>query len=463
MAVVPFKNLSAGEEFEFLGEAIAEDLLNGVAVIPEIRVKATFSSFALAGEEPAAFEQQLGVNRLIDGTYRVQDGNLRLSTRMIDTATGDLVWTRVLTDSISNIFQIQDQVAKDIAAELGFPHPADTRKTSRTVDPRVYELYLQARKGMVNPWLDTEATMQKLRQILELEPNFPEALMFMGYLNTGFAWTMEDRQSPFLQAGEEYTLRALELDPDLAEAYAALALNYALQYRWKEARQVADRAIEVAGPRPLTVIYTFAFNNLGHKSRSQDILLRIFDEDPLNFRAIQNLMTLYADTRQDDRALQVEKMLIDRGQRYQRHRLIEVYARKGDMETARQLAGLWGQEHGFGAEMGPHIFDAWIHKNGAVFEAATDEQVASGKLPMGQAIWNYMGAGADADKVFTWAREAIPQGKFNQITLIHEAAAPYRQDPRWLEIYTELGLVEYWKTVELPDFCARESIAGLCE
>ncbi|NIP18855.1 MAG: hypothetical protein GWM87_12405, partial [Xanthomonadales bacterium] len=111
--MVPFKNLSAGEEFEFLGEAIAEDLLNGVAVIPEIRVKATFSSFALAGEEPAAFEQQLGVNRLIDGTYRVQDGNLRLSTRMIDTATGDLVWTRVLTDSISNIFQIQDQVAKD--------------------------------------------------------------------------------------------------------------------------------------------------------------------------------------------------------------------------------------------------------------------------------------------------------------------------------------------------------------
>lgn len=463
MAVVPFKNLSAGEGFEYLGEAIAEDLLNGVAVIPEIRVKATFSSFALASKEPAAFVDELGVNRLIEGTYRVQDGNLRLSTRMIDTTSGDLVWTRVLTDSISNIFQIQDQVAKDIAAELGLPHPADARKTSRQVEPRVYELYLQARKGMVNPWLDTEATMQKVRQILELEPNFPEALMYMGYLNTGFSWVMEDRQSPFLQAGEEYTLRALELDPGLAEAYAALALNYALQYRWKEARQMADRAIEVAGPRPLTVIYTFAFNNLGHKSKSQEILLRIFDEDPLNFRAIQNLMTLYADTRQDDRALQVEKMLIDRGQRYQRHRLIEVYARKGDMETARQLAGLWGQEHGFGAEMGPAIFDAWINKNGTVFEAATDEQVASGKLPMGQAIWNYMGAGADADKVFTWAREAIPQGKFNQITLIHEAAAPYRQDPRWLEIYAELGLVDYWMTVELPDFCASESIKGLCE
>ena len=463
MAVLPFKNLSAGEEFEYLGQAIAEDLLNGVAVLPEIRVKATFSSFSLAGEEPAAFDEKLGVNRLLDGTFRVQDGNLRLSTRMIDTATGDVVWSRVLTDSISNIFQVQDQVAKDIAAELGVPHPADTRKSSRKVDPRVYELYLQARKGMVNPWMDTEATMQKLRQILELEPNFPEALMFMGFLQTGFAWTMEDRQSPFLQAGEEYTLRALELDPGMSEGYAALALNYALQYRWMEARQMADKAIEVAGSRPLTVVYTFPYNNLGHKSKSQDILLRIFAEDPLNYRAVQNLMAVYVDTGQDDRALQVEKMLIDRGQRYQRHYLIEVYARKGDMDTARQLAGLWGQEHGFDAEEAPKIFAAWINNDGEQFEAATDELVASGKLPMGQAIWNYMAAGTDPDKIFDWAVEAIPNGKFNQITLIVPRAAPYRQDPRWLEIYTELGLVDYWKTVELPDFCATESIAGLCE
>ena len=59
--------------------------------------------------------------------------------------------------------------------------------------------------------------------------------------------------------------------------------------------------------------------------------------------------------------------------------------------------------------------------------------------------------------------QAIPLGQFNQISLIHQKAARYRQHPRWLEIYTGLGLVEYWQRVELPDFCVTESIRGFCE
>jgi len=140
-----------------------------------------------------------------------------------------------------------------------------------------------------------------------------------------------------------------------------------------------------------------------------------------------------------------------------------VYGRQGDMETARQLAALWGDEHSFGPEMGPHILEAFMTGRSEAFEAATDQKVAAGELPMGQAIWNFMGAGANPDKIFNWVEAAIPQGKFNQITLMAPAAARYRQDPRWLEIYTQLGLVEYWTTVELPAFCDTESIGGLCE
>lgn len=463
LAVLPFKDLSAGDDYAHLGAAIAEDLLNGVALIPGLRVKATFSSFALADASPEDFATRMGVNRLLDGTYREQDGNLRVSARLVDTDSGDVVWTRVLTDSVSNIFQLQDQIAQDIASELGLPHPASLRDTSRQVDPDVYQLYLQARNGFRRPWMDTENTIGKIQQVLDLEPNFPEALMMMGFLHTGLAWTMEARKSPWVRTGEEYTLRALEIDPGLAEAYAVLALNKALQYRWMEAREYADRAIEVAGTRPLNVVYTFPYNNLGHRSRTIDILLRVIEEDPLNPRATQNIMSLYADIGEDELALQWEQVAIQRGIRYQRHNLIPVYARQGDMETARQLAALWGEEHGFGLEMGEHILDAFMNGQSEVFEAATEEKVAAGELPMGQAIWNFMGAGSHPDKIFTWAEEAIPQGKFNQITLMVEQAATYRQDPRFVEIYTDLGLVDYWKTVEMPDFCSIESIASLCE
>jgi hypothetical protein len=228
-----------------------------------------------------------------------------------------------------------------------------------------------------------------------------------------------------------------------------LALNYALQYRWFESRKMADKAIEVAGARPLNVIYTFAYNNLGHKSRTLDIMLRVFDEDPLNPRATQNLIGLYARAGEDEKALQWEQLAVESGFRYQRHNLIPAYARKGDVDTARQIARMWVEEHGFAPDVGELAIEAFM-------------TYGAGGLPLGQAIWNYIAAGASGDKVFALVSEAIPQGKFNQISLIFPEAAPYRQDPRFVEIYTDLGLVDYWKSVELPDFCDSEQIEGLC-
>jgi len=462
LAVVPFRNLSADDELEFLGKAIAEDLLNGVAVIPDLRVKASFSSFSLEGQEPSEFAAKLGVNRVLDGTYRVQDENLRVSARLIDTETADVVWTRVLTDSLSNILQVEEQIAIDIASALGLPHPESARDTSRQVDPEVYRLYLQAREGMRNPWQDTQETISKIQQVLDLEPNFPEALMMMGFLHTGMAWVMEDRQSPWLMTGEEYSLRALEIDPDLSEAYAVLALNYALQYRWKDARKTADRAVEVAGARPLNVIYTFPYNNLGHRNLSHDILLRVIDEDPLNPLATQNIINLYAQKGEDERALQWEQVAKQRGLRYQPTYLVEVYVRLGNLEKARVFSALLEQENQLPSGWGDLFLEAVTTGRSEALEDITDKQLEEGVLPIGMAIWDYVTAGASADKVFTRVEEAIPQGRFNQISLISPAADSYRQDPRFVEIYTELGMVDYWKTVELPDFCNSEQIEGLC-
>ncbi len=467
MAVLPFRNLSAGDEFDFLGRAIAEDLLSDVAMIPDLRVKATFSSFALAGsgEEGSSkvFADQLGVNRLLDGTFRENNGVLRISARLVDTETGDVVWTRMLTDSVENIFQMQEQIAIDIASEFGMLHPASNRTTSRKVNPRVFQRYLQARETMVNPWQDTEATMAQLQDILEIEPNFPEALAWYGMLNTGLAWTMENRKAPFVKVGEAQILKALEIDPDLSEAYANLGLNMALQYRWKETRQYADKALEVAGSRPLNILYTFAYNNLGHFGKTRAILERAFEQDPLNPRITRNLMSEYANDGQHEEALQWEQVILQRGDRYQRHYLVEAYADQGDMDTARELAGVWATDHGLPESEGVAYLEARLTGRSERFEQLTDQALAAEMLVLGQAIWNYMAAGTPEDKIFDLVEQAIPLGQFNPISLIHPRAGRYRQHPRWLEIYTGLGLVEYWKEVELPDFCATESIAGLCE
>jgi len=183
----------------------------------------------------------------------------------------------------------------------------------------------------------------------------------------------------------------------------------------------------------------------------------------LNPLVTRNLMSEYARVGDDEKALQWEALIRERGDRYQRQYLVQTYARKGDMETARELAVLWASEHGFEADMGKHILEAFMTGHSEAFEKATDTKVAAGQLPLGQAIWNYVSSGADEDKVFAIIDGAIPQGRFNQISLLHPIAARYRQDPRFVEIYTQLGLVDYWTRVELPDFCSTESIPGLCD
>jgi TolB-like protein len=467
MAVLPFRNLSASDEFNFLGQAIAEDLLNGVALIPDIRVKATFSSFALAesSEEvsPEVFSDELGVNRLLDGTFRENNGNLRISARLVDTGTGDVVWTRMLSDSVKNIFQMQEQIAIDIASEFGLLHPASDRTTSRKIDPQVFRRYLQARETMVNPWQDTETAIAQIQNILDLVPDFPEALAWYGFLNTGMAWTTENRKAPFVKVGQAQIEKALQIDPNNSEAYANLALNVALQYRWKETRQYADKALEVAGSRPLNALYTLAYNNLGHFAKTRSIIEKAFEQDPLHPQKTRNMMAEYANDGQYEEALQLEQIIIQRGDRYQRYHLVEAYAEKGEMETAREIAELWGAQHGLPEGGGLAYLDARLTGRSEVFEQITDLALASGALPLGQAIWNHMAAGTPADKIFDLVEQAIPLGQFNQISLIHPRAGRYRQHPRWLEIFTGLGLVEYWQDVELPDFCLTESIRGLCE
>ena len=453
MAILPFRSLNSGDENDYMGKAIAEDLLDGIAVIPGVHVKATFSSFALHDASPQKIQELLGVTRLLDGTYRMVEGSIRISVRMIDTSNGDLVWNSVTTDSLANIFEMQNSIARNIAAELGLEHPDAAQDAARRVDPVAYHQYVLAREGMVDPWRDTEKTVARIMRVLEIEPDFPEALAMLGLLNTGRAWILEDRQSPFLKTGEEYSLRALEGDPDLAEAWAVLGLSQALQYRWAEARESIDKAIQIRGERPLNVVYTLTYNNLGHVDRTRSILERIFEQDPLNPRIVQNLIYEYANIGEDRKALDVERLAIERGIPYQEDVMAQVYARQGNMVKATQLMESWTEMHGLPRSIAPNVVGALLTGRDETYEQVIDAALASGQLPLGQAIFDYIVAGADEEKVFDAAFRAMESGNLNQIAFFIPQAGRYRRSPRFLELMGKLGLLDYWQSVELPYFC----------
>jgi len=422
-----------------------------------MRVKAPFSSFALAGESPQKVRDVLGVTRILDGTYRNIEGSIRISVRMIDPASDELLWTSVETDALGNIYELQERIAHNIAGRLGLEYPVDPHRVTRRVDPEAYRLYIGAREGMVDPWRDTEKTVEKIMQVLKIEPEFPEALAMLGLLNTGRAWILEDRESPFLKTGEEYSRRALERDPDLAEAWAVLALNQALHYQWTDARKSADKAVAIRGNQPLNVVYTLAYNNLGHMDKSRAILEQIFEQDPLNPQIIGKLMYKYATADEDEKALQMEKLAVERGIPYQEDVMAPVYARRGDTDKAQQLLEGWTEMLGLPKAVAPAILEALLTGRSMSYEQMIDTALAAGQLPLGQAVFDYITAGADEDKVFDVAFRAMQSGKLNQIAFFTPEAPRYRRDPRFLELMGKLGLADYWRDVEPPYFCTKRA------
>jgi TolB-like protein len=455
MAVMPFANLSPVGADAYLEEVLAENLLNDVALIPTIRVKATASSFSLKGATPQEISAKLGVNRILDGTFVTSEQGVRISTRLIDANSGDILWTESFRDELENIFVLQEQAARAIAGRLGLVHPSEDDQTRRRINAEAFRLYHEAVDGFVNPFTDTESSIEKTLRALQLEADFPEALAWLGGLYTSRAWIAQDRQAPELVTAVEYLHRAMELAPKLPEAYAYMGLNLAIRYRWTEARPMLDRAVELLGQRPLPLGLTAGYNNLGHRRISLELEQGQFDRDPLNPRSYRGLLGTLVHFHQDQRALQVARLADEQGIPIRREALIPALARTGALEEARQLS-----------EFPPPLADAQIEAirtgRSETMEAALDQMLAAGDWPLGDVLYGMMIAGAHQDKVFELADRAWAEGKLNQIAFFKRGMERYRNDPRFLPLMDAMGLLGYWRNVEPPDFCEFDSVVAVC-
>ena len=462
LAVLPFENLSADRELGYLGRAIAQDLLDGVAGVPGLRIKGTASSFLLAGQPPPQIGETLGVNRLITGTFQLTGDTIRISMRLLEAASGEVVASEVFSDELADIYWVQEQIVALIAQSLGLNAPAGLTENFTRVDPEAYRRYLVAREQYVNPFTDTEPTIERIDEVLELDPDFPEALVFRGMLDIGRAWIMEDRESPLLTIGRGLVTSGLELDPAQPEGYAAMALAHALAYEWEEARAMADRAVELANNRVLNPIYNVAYNNLGHFSIAQELSRRRFQADPLDPGAMRSMLQAYNSAGDDEGVLQMAALLEERDIPYQRINTVGALARSGDLAGAIAAVTPTVQRWGLPEGTAAGYVNAMLGESEPQLVAVARQAAASGAVPLANALWMGMNVGAPADWVFETASAALAEGKLNQIAFLKPENARYRQDPRFVELMEGLGLADYWRTVEPPDFCREETVASIC-
>ena len=257
IAVLPFSNMSGDPENEYFSDGISEELLNVLAQIPELRVAARTSSFAFKDQqmEVPDIARELNVELVLEGSVRRQADQVRISAQLIDASNGFHLWSETYDRSLKDIFATQDEIAAAIAnalqLELGSPHRVD--RSSREIEPDIYDKYLRARALFpLRRAADLRLAAAMLEEVIAADPQFADAYAGLGLIYAVLPFYTTEPRDDLHNKARDAAEHALALDPGLAEAYGALGdvAIHALRYDLAEAllrRAIAEGPSLAAG------------------------------------------------------------------------------------------------------------------------------------------------------------------------------------------------------------------------
>ncbi|HTH51324.1 MAG TPA: tetratricopeptide repeat protein, partial [Pyrinomonadaceae bacterium] len=252
-------------------------LMRSLSQLPGLNVKSRSSVYRYKGKDAdvKTVGRDLGVQAILNGRV-VQIGDaIRLSLELINTDNENIIWTDTYDRKLTDLVGLQNDIARDVSSKLRLKLTnADQQKLAKnyTADPEVYRLYLQGRFHW-NKRTFTEVTkaVAYFQQAIDRDPNFA-----LGYV--GLADSDEDRDRP---QKKEYIRRALEIDPDLAEAHASLGYQYMLDYDWLASERELKRAMELDPKYPQSYAWNGArLMMIGRYDESLAEIQRALDIDP---------------------------------------------------------------------------------------------------------------------------------------------------------------------------------------
>jgi TolB-like protein/lipoprotein NlpI len=264
IAVLPLDNLSGDPEEEYFGSGMHEALIADLARISQLKVISRTSTERYRDSQKTAPEiaAELGVGKLIEGSVLRAGDQVRITVQLIDAVADESIWTETYERNLSNVLRLQSSVARAIASQIRVqlsPHEDSRFTASAEVDPAAYELYLKGRFH----WYrfaegDLDLALEYFQQSIDKDPGY--ALAYVGFADA-LATTAHVGLTPTTQvfpAASGFIRRALELDPELAEAHDLLArINFAYDWDWDSAERGFRRAVSLKPGYPdVHVVYS---------------------------------------------------------------------------------------------------------------------------------------------------------------------------------------------------------------
>ena len=350
VAVLPFVNLSGDSNQDYFSDGISEEILNSLSRLDRLQVVARTSSFSFKGQNTdiLAIARKLNVGAILEGSVRRADNTLRITVQLINGENGFHVWSQTYDRSLTDILQVQTDVATAVARQLEVKlvgDETDKIEVGGTRVPEAYDAFLHGIQTLANWDLGAaplKAALVAFDKALSLDPGYASAhaqrARVLDYMAI-FAAAPQERAG-YQKRAYEAAERAVALAPKFGAARVELAqmLAYAL-FDFKRALPEFEKALalEPGSARVQSAIAGF-YSQLDRSERAISAARRAVSLDPQNVRTHIQLGIVLLDARQYDEsllALQHSEVLSPKS-RYAELWIIDALLASGQVQSARE-------------------------------------------------------------------------------------------------------------------------------
>ncbi len=307
IAVLPFVNMSGDLENEYFSDGIAEEILSLLTKLPQLKVSSRTSSFFFKGKDVdlPMFAAKLDVGTVLEGSVRRAGNRVRITAQLIDVASDSNLWAETYDRELRDVFAIQDDIAQSIVDALKVTLSPKERRAIQyvaTADVQAYDDYLRGRKYFY-AWnrRDSLRAIDMYERAIARDPKYAAA-----WAGLADAYVMRHR---FLDPNPEHVAhamdaseRALQMDPDSAEAHASRGLALYVSKRLKQAERQFETAM-MLNPNLLEAYFLYGMicSSLGNFEKAAWLYLRAAEVSPADYLPLVYLSQAYSEMgRKDD-------------------------------------------------------------------------------------------------------------------------------------------------------------------
>lgn len=297
VAVLPFANLSAGQDSEFFAEGMHDEVITRLAKIRDLKVISRTSVLSYRDASARNVKRvaaELGVAHVLEATVHRQGNQVRLSAKLIDAQRDEHLWVESFQGELTDVFALQARLAQEIAGALKATLTPGERALINerpTENPAAYEWYLRARheehrlspRSSVSAWEQTAAAYE---QALALDPKLAIAHARIARIHGSLYWFSHHDPTPARRDRAEAALRVVErIAPDAPETdYARGGFEYFCNNDWRRSLEFYERALrQLPNDSGLIAQKGYAHRRLGEWRQALECLERALSLDPGDF------------------------------------------------------------------------------------------------------------------------------------------------------------------------------------